>query len=98
MKQTGLPILPDGLFPVWGGARFCLEDDDVDLRLPPWLEGLFLAPSFEVLLEVGRPGVLERSLEGRPVRGPRWDSSWSHLQESPSAQVPSFIHFLQCPR
>ena len=52
-----------------GGARFCLEDD-VDLCLLPWLEDLFLAPSLEVLLEVGRPGVFERSREGRPVLGP----------------------------
>ena len=72
MKQAGLPNFPDGLFPVLGGARFCLEDD-VDLCPLPWLEDLFLAPSFEVILEVGRPGVLERSREGRPVRGPRWD-------------------------
>ena len=72
MKQTGLPVLPDGLFPVLGGARFCLEDD-VDLCLLPWLEDLFLAPSLEVLLEVGRPSVSERSREGRPALGPLWD-------------------------
>ena len=72
LKQAGLLGLPDGLFPVLGGARFCLEDD-VDLCLLPWLEDLLLASSRDVLLEVGRPGVLDRSLEGRPVRGPRWD-------------------------
>ena len=72
MKQTGLPVLPDGLFPVLGGARFCLEDD-VDLCLLPWLEDLLWAPSLEVLLEVGRPSVFERSREGRPALGPLWD-------------------------
>ena len=64
--------MPDGLFPVLGGARFCLEDD-VDLCLLPWLEDFLLASSRDVLLKVGRPGVLDLSLEGRPVRGPRWD-------------------------
>ena len=64
--------MPDGLFPVLGGARRCL-DEDVDLCLLPWLEDLFWAPSLEALLEVGRPGVFKRSLEGRPALGPLWD-------------------------
>ena len=44
--------MPDGLFPVLGGARFCFEDD-VDLCLLPWLEDLLLASSLDVLLDVG---------------------------------------------
>ena len=45
--------------------------DDVDLCLLPWLEDLLLASSLDVLLEVGRLGVLDLSREGRPARGPR---------------------------
>ena len=74
MKQAGLPNFPDGLFPVLGGARFCLEDD-VDLCLLPWLVDLLLASSLDVLLDVLRPGVLDLSREGRPARGPRCDRS-----------------------
>ena len=66
--------MPDGLFPVLGGARFCLVDD-VDLCLLPWLEDRLLASSLDVLLEVGRFGVLDLSREGRPARGPRCDRS-----------------------
>ena len=61
--------MPDGLFPILGGARFCF--DDVDLCLLPWLEDLRLTSSLDVLLEVGRLGVLDLSREGRPARGPR---------------------------
>ena len=74
MKHAGLPGLPDGLFPVLGGARFCLVDD-VDLCLLPWLEDRLLASSLDVLLEVGRFGVLDLSREGLPARGPRCDRS-----------------------
>ena len=70
LKQAGLLGLPDGLFPVLGGALFCLVDD-VDLCLISWLEDRLLASSLEVLLEVGRFGVLDLSREGRPARGPR---------------------------
>ena len=74
MKHAGLPSLPDGVFPVLGGARFCLVDD-VDLCLLPWLEDRLLASSLDVLLEVGRFGVLDLSRGGRPARGPRCDRS-----------------------
>ena len=74
MKQAGLLDLPDGLFPVLGGARFCLVDD-VDLCLLSWLEDRLLASSLDVLREVGRLGVLDLSREGRPARGPRCDRS-----------------------
>ena len=62
--------LPDGLFPVFGGGFFCRVDDD-DRGLLSRLEDLFLSPSLDVLLEVGRPGVFDLSLEDRPSLGPR---------------------------
>ena len=70
MKQTGLLVFPDGLFPVLGGSRL-RRDDDVDRGLLPWFDVRFLAPSLEVLRELGLPGVFDRSREGRPDRGPR---------------------------
>ena len=47
------------------------RDDDVDRGLLPWFDVRFLAPSLEVLRELGLPGVFDRSREGRPDRGPR---------------------------
>ena len=63
-------VFPEGLFPILGGSRL-RRDDDVDLCLLPWLDVLFLAPSLEVLRELGLPGVFDRAREGRPALGPR---------------------------